>query len=176
MVENKKLVTGVVILVVIILLGVGAYFLYGKMSGTGGGKMPWSPFGPSKKVVLKTGNNGSASCDTYCALPYNGQPPYKKATGAVIQSTGKSIPTSQIADLNGNTPMNCFCTNDPAKYDGDLKVGNNGALSCTDFCMASGYNDQPAYKRAVGAVSSQSGKTVDINKAEGTPVDCYCAN
>ena len=65
-----------------------------------------SPNNP--KIVIKPGNNGSVSCDTFCTSS-NWGPAYSQAAFAYNANTGKFIPTSSTNPNPGSGLINLVC-------------------------------------------------------------------
>lgn len=77
----------------------------------------------------KGGNNGTASCDTYCAGPQWGG---LSETGICLSAqrgdNGQDIACDQVPGLLHNAPLRCSCVK------ATVKVGNNGWATCNQYC------------------------------------------
>jgi hypothetical protein len=77
----------------------------------------------------KHGNNGSVSCHTFCRGDW-GQRRFQSCSSAVDTVTGKSIPCGLTRGFNVKE-VTCECSDTYEQY----KHGNNGVVSCTQFCQ-----------------------------------------
>lgn len=57
-----------------------------------------------------------------------------------------------------------------------LKPGNNGTVSCTNFCLNQTGNWGPTYAGCVGASRIDNNQSVQCSDVVNTPVNCFCSN
>jgi hypothetical protein len=88
----------------------------------GGGGKP----GVCGASFVKYGNDGTTSCDAYCAGASWGSP------GACIDASAFNVPCGQIVGtLVNGAEITCLCRNGSVVYE---KHGNNGSTSCNAYC------------------------------------------
>lgn len=117
---NPLVIAGIVAVIGVVIITL-VLVLRKKSSKTTDGTKPE----PSKDVgVLKYGNNGAVSCQTYCTGNYGDLPVYKKAVSAKLDRTGESIDVNKVLGsalvpgTDPNNPLNygyngltCMCSN-----------------------------------------------------------------
>jgi len=109
---------------------------------------------PADTVTSVSGNNGSVSCNQYCnmagyATAYSGY------DGAIPVDT---------ATVYGKA-LTCFCNNPTDLV--TVVTGNNGTVSCNQYCNMAGY---------ASAYAGYDGSAVDIDTIHGSDVTCVCNN
>ncbi len=80
-------------------------------------------------TFVKTGNNGTASCDTFCASAVWGNQ-VGTCASAFNTSTDSSVECHVAPGFLKGAQLTCVCNNDAI-----VRYGNNGTASCQDFCQ-----------------------------------------
>ena len=108
------------------------------------------------------GNNGTVSCDTFCAERRFTDAP-GSCVSAKISTTGRGVLCSEVPGFVGGGELTCNCLGD-----GFNKPGNNGTVSCRDFC----WGDQWG---AIGnCLAAYKGESISCDAVTGSPQDCLC--
>ncbi|MBM4253980.1 MAG: trypsin-like serine protease [Deltaproteobacteria bacterium] len=126
-------------------------------------------YGFLKATVLKKlpinerhGNNGTVSCDTFCAERRFTDAP-GSCVSAKISTTGRGVHCSEVPGFVDGGELTCSCLGD-----GFSKPGNNGTVSCRDFCWGEQWG-------AVGnCLAAYKGDSISCDTASGSPQDCVC--
>jgi hypothetical protein len=146
---------------------------------------------PSKMIV--GGNNGSCSCDNFCAKDWSDEMHklgWKGATAVkAVNIQGQSVSTSKTDPH----PLSCTCERDdsnpfvtagnncmdmnPTAHARITVSGNNGSCSCDKFCakdwsgemLKLGWKGASAFR----AINSK-GQSVSTNKTDPHPLQCIC--
>ena len=116
----------------------------------------------SNENFSKHGNNGTVSCDTYCAGAE-----WLGGTGTCVSAFAYAVPCDHATGLLTNTQLSCICT--LPNGDQFAKDGNNGTVSCDTYCAGAQWG-------AAGGCSLADGTNVPCvgtcYEAYADPVDC----
>ena len=113
---------------------------------------------------FKSGNNGTTSCNNYC-----GRRDWAGGVGSCVRAS--SGPTGSISCaaspgfLNG-AQLNCECLQDSFS-----KPGNNGTVSCHEYCFGGIWGE---VGNCLAAYDASSGANLSCEAVTGRPQDCTC--
>lgn len=88
---------------------------------------------------VKNGNNGTVSCNTFCGAAKGEEPVWGSELGycksATNESTGETESCNTVPGFLPNSKqLTCGCNSDVF-----VKRGNNGTVSCSNFCRSSNW-------------------------------------
>ena len=102
------------------------------------------------------------SCDTYCAERRFTDAP-GSCVSAKISTTGRGVHCSEVPGFVEGGELTCNCLGD-----GFNKPGNNGTVSCRDYCWGEEWG-------AIGnCLAAYKGDSISCDTASGSPQDCTC--
>ncbi len=120
----------------------------------------------SPPAFLKYGNNGTQSCDGYCAGAQWGP------TGTCVGGQALDVPCSQATGYFTNqSGLMCTCTNNGQIFD---KFGNDGSASCNTYCAGAqwGPTGTCVHAAALNVPCSQAITTAPLTNT--TVLQCTC--
>jgi hypothetical protein len=119
----------------------------------------------------KHGNDGSVSCRTYCLGTW-GQRPFGSCQSATNTVDGSPYPCGLTRGYNGNE-VTCECSDEDEK----IKHGNNGLVSCTQYCQ--GDWGSRKFESCASAMNTATGMHFPCDMARGYDVkeiSCECSD
>jgi hypothetical protein len=154
--------------------------------GTAGGPPPPPPpppAGPPTQITY--GNNGTVTCDAYCAgNPWDGA--WNKELPSDWNGA-KCVGTSKPAvgcGLVAGSDIACTCQKTGAGWAQGVSIptqdvnGNNGTVSCATYCAGVGggpWNGElPVNWNGASCVSTPNNPSVGCGNAAGHPITCRC--
>jgi hypothetical protein len=136
---------------------------------------------PPTGAFEKKGNNGTVSCDDFCGNTGANWGPAGDCVGGRIYEgsrTGLSVGCTQVTGVPNS--LACYCKAAPAAPPAGAfeKKGNNGTVSCNDFCGNTLADWGPAGTCVGGRIyeGSRTGLSVGCTQVTGVPnsLACYC--
>jgi hypothetical protein len=116
---------------------------------------------------IKPGNNGTATCTTFCEGAQWGE--VGGCVGAERSDTGQRLDCFTAPGFLGSAQLTCECER------GFVKPGNNGTVSCGTFCGGAQWGP---VGRCVGAVRSDTGQRLTCGAVPGflgsAQLTCQC--
>lgn len=117
------------------------------------------------REFVKNENNGTVSCNTFCASQNGHQPVWGNQVGycrsATNEYTGESDSCRSVPGLiPQGRQLTCVCNDDVI-----IKHGNNGTASCDAFCQ--GYQWGNASGRCVAGWNTRRNKPVPCSATTG---------
>jgi V8-like Glu-specific endopeptidase len=112
----------------------------------------------------KNGNNGTVSCNQFC-----GGRDWAGGVGSCVRAHAPSLGTiscsSSPGELHGEQ-LTCECL-----QDGFSKPGNNGTVSCQQFCLGDIWGE---VGNCLAAYETDTGRSLSCETSSGRPQDCSC--
>jgi hypothetical protein len=114
-------------------------------------------------AFVKHGNYGAVSCSAYCSDPNWAVP----GTCLAAQMAGGAIDCA-VAPGASSTELTCLCDSS-----GFAKPGDNGSVSCNDFCGGSQWGEVGA---CVRAGDLYTGAAIPCDAPNPDPLACTCVS
>ena len=128
-----------------------------------------APENSAGATIWTVGNNGSVSCNTYCATGWNNEASLGSQCVAAKRADGLA------ASCDDSTyPVGLSCQCQAADY---VTHGNNGTVSCDAYCEGGTNNEIPKGSTCVSATNGRwDGSAVGLNctSVPGTSINCGC--